>query len=357
MKRIILFFFAAALCAQQQPSALLNRAAAQKAYQQVIDLMDATSIAVPALSRAGQPLVENAKEDAKSLQSGLYNNSAVLYRLLTNVRVYLDLSDALPKPYPFAEDAHKQLTALRDVHERLLAHFRALLELKEQQLRNPDRDNLRRYAEADHSLPPPRPAEQRVVFLGDSITDGWRLNEYFADKPYVNRGISGQITGEMLGRMKADVIDLKPAAVLILAGTNDIARGVAVATIENNLSMIADLAVANHIKPIFASILPVSDYHKDQDPAYEMTKPRPPATILAINSWMQQMCRQRGFTYCNYFDAVVDKAGFLRADFASDGLHPNAAGYRAMGPVAQAAIDRTVVPTGKKKREKKLGLF
>lgn len=357
MKRIIFPLFALCfLCPAsfaQQGTALLNRPAAQKAYQDVVNLMEATSVAVPELARAGGPLIENARQDAKSLIGSNYNHSGVLYRLLTNLRVYLDLSQALPKPYPFAEDARRQLAALRDAHDRLEAHFRALLELKERQVRNPDRDNLARYGDADRSLGPPKPGENRVVFLGDSITDGWRLNEYFAGKPYVNRGISGQITGEMLGRMKADVIDLKPAAMLVLAGTNDIARGVPVAAIENNLSMIADLAVANGIKPIFASILPVSDYHKDKDPSYEMTRTRPPATIREINTWLQAMCERRGFTYCNYVPALADEQGFLKADFANDGLHPNAAGYRAMGPVAQAAIDRTLAPVGKKKKPKK----
>lgn len=349
---LICLFSAAA--GAQQPGALLNRTAAQKAYQEIVNLMESTSIAVPELARAGTPLIENARQDAKSLVGSNYNHAAVLYRLLINVRVYLELSDALPKPYPFADEARKQLAALRDTHDRLQAHFRALLESKEQQLRNPDRDNLRRYAEADKSLEPARPGENRVVFLGDSITDGWRLNEYFSGKPYVNRGIGGQITGEMLGRMKADVIDLKPAAMLVLAGTNDLARGIVVATIRNNLSMIADLAVANGIKPIFASILPVSDYHKDRDPSYEMTRTRPPATIRELNAWLQSMCKQRGFTYCDYFSAVVDADGFIKADFANDGLHPNAAAYRAMGPVAQAAIDRTLAPApGKKKRGKK----
>ena len=144
--------------------------------------------------------------------------------------------------------------------------------MKEAQLHNPDRDNLKRYAEANEKLGAPSPQKPRVVFLGDSITDGWRLNEYYGgDRDFVNRGISGQITGEMLGRMKADVIDLKPRLVLVLAGTNDLARGVPVNAIENNLSMIADLAEAHHIQPMFASLLPVSDYHKDANPQYLQT--------------------------------------------------------------------------------------
>jgi len=325
------------------PPAILGRAEVQKPLQNIVNLIQASSVAVPALARAGGPVAENARQDAITLQNApLYNNSAVLFRLLTNLRVYLELADALPKPNPFADDARRQLIALREEQDRLQTHFRGLLEQKELQIANPDRDNLRRYSDANRAVGPPRPGENRVVFLGDSITDGWRLNEYFSGKAYVNRGISGQITSQMLGRMKADVIDLKPAAVIILAGTNDLGRGITLTTIEDNLTMIADLATAHHIKPIFSSILPVSDYHKDQDPDYERTKLRRPAAIREVNSWLESFCKQREYTYCNYFPAVVDDQGFIKADFANDGLHPNAAGYRAMGPIAQAAIDRTL---------------
>ncbi len=355
MKKLLgLAVLSAALA--QSPNPLLSRVDLQRITQQAVQLMEASSIAVPTLARAGAPMIENARQDVKLLQAGAtWNNSAVLYRFLGSSRAYLELAAAVPKPFPFADDARRQLTALRETQERLEAHFSALLEAKERQLRNPDRDNLRRYAEADASLSPPKPGENRIVLLGDSITDGWRLNEYFPGKPYVNRGISGQITGEMLGRMKADVIDLKPAAVLILAGTNDIARGVAVSTIKNNLSMIADLAVANHIKPIFASILPVSDYHKDKNAAYEMTRGRPPATILEMNKWLQDFCRQRGFLYADYYSATVDAQGYLKAELADDGLHPNSAGYRIMGPIAQEVVDRALAPPPKK--GKRLGIF
>jgi lysophospholipase L1-like esterase len=302
---------------------------------------------MPEVGRAAAPLVANARQDAKALQTTAYDHSAVLYRFLSAVRVYLELADALPKPSPFAEEARKQLAALREQRDRLEIHFRALLESKELRLRSPDRDNLARYAEANKSL---GPAENRVVFLGDSITDGWRLNEYFPGKPYVNRGISGQASGEMLGRMKADVIDLKPVAVVVLAGTNDLARGTPLSTVQNNLTMIADLAVTHGIKPIFASILPIHDYHKDKDLSYERSPARPPGSILAMNQWIQGLCKQRGFTYLDYFSAMTDEKGFLKEELADDGLHPNAAGYRIMGPLAQAAIDRTIAPPAKPRR-------
>ena len=146
----------------------------------------------------------------------------------------------------------------------------------------------------------------------------------------------------MLGRMKADVIDLKPAAFLLLAGTNDLARGVAVTTIQNNFTMICDLADKHKIKVMLASILPVSDYHKDKSPRYEMTKARPPETIRALNLWLAGFCKQRGYTYVDYFAQLVDSAGFLKANLANDGLHPNADGYRVMAPIALEAVDRAL---------------
>jgi acyl-CoA thioesterase-1 len=173
----------------------------------------------------------------------------------------------------------------------------------------------------------------------------------------VNRGIGGQITGEMLGRMQADVIDLKPQAVLVLAGTNDIARGVPVQTIKNNLAMIADLAEFHKIRPLFSSILPVSDYHKDVNARFEMTKTRPPAVILELNRWLRQFCSQRGFTYVDYFSNTVDQAGFLKSGLADDGLHPNSAGYRAMAPMAQTAIDAVIGSKPAPARKKRLGVF
>jgi len=125
----------------------------------------------------------------------------------------------------------------------------------------------------------------------------------------------------------------------VLGGINDLARGVAVGAIEGNLTMIADLAEAHHIQPMFASLLPVSDYHKDVNPQYARTVHLPPAKILEVNGWLKNFCEQRHFPYVDYYAALVDKAGFLQADLADDGLHPNARGYRLMAPIARAAID------------------
>jgi lysophospholipase L1-like esterase len=180
------------------------------------------------------------------------------------------------------------------------------------------------------------------VFYGDSITDAWRLNEYFPGQDYVNRGISGQVTGEMLGRLKADVLDLKPQAVLILAGTNDIGRGIPLSTIQGNLTMIADLLTHHKIKPVFASVLPISDYHKDKNITFEQSKRRPPEQIQSLNQWLRAFCVNRGYPYLNYFDAMVDPQGFLKAELADDGLHPNGSGYRVMAPLAHEAINKVL---------------
>jgi len=344
-----------AAASSQSPApatALLSNNDALALLRRISQLMESTMLATPGMTRAAAPLDENVKQALVNIESTSAQNTGEIYNLLANVRAYLALSDALPKQYPFADTARKQVADLRDSVNRMDADFAALLEYREEQLRGADRDNLKRYADENARLGAPSPNTPRVVFLGDSITDGWHLSEYFSGRDFVNRGISGQITGEMLGRMMADVIRLKPAAVLILAGTNDVARGVPVSTIENNLTMIADLAAFNQIRPIFASILPVSDYHKNVNPRFEMTRHRPPATILTLNRWLQQFCAQRGYVYADYFASMVDSAGYLQADLADDGLHPNAKGYRVMAPLALNAIERAVTTQGKKKKSR-----
>lgn len=331
-------------------SPLLSNGDALALLKRISQLMESTMLATPGMTRAGAPLAENVKQALANIEATSSHNAGQVYNLVANIRAYLALSDALPKQYPFAEAARRQIAELRDDVDRMDADFAALLDQMGEQARNPDRDNLKRYAEEASRLGPPAPKSPRVVFLGDSITDGWRLTEYFSGRDFVNRGIGGQITGEMLGRMMADVIDLKPAVVLVLAGTNDIARGVSLGVIENNLTMIADLADFHQIRPVFASVLPVSDYHKNVNPQFEMTRRRSPATILALNRWLQQFCAQRGYVYADYFSAMVDSAGFLQADLADDGLHPNGNGYRVMAPIALNAIDRALSQQPKKKK-------
>jgi len=347
---------APALAQPAPPNPLLPAKQLLELYNRVLQLMESTTLATPELSRAGAPIGENAKQAFINVQK-TPASSEFNYAFLVNLRAYLALADSVPKPFPFPDEARQQFAELRDDLNRIESHFRAMIGREDHQIRDPDRDNLKRYFDADEKTPPPIPGKPRVVFLGDSITDGWRLNEYFPDQDFINRGISGQITGQMLGRMKQDVIDLKPVAVLILAGTNDLARGTLPVPVENDYLMIADLADHYHIKVIFASVLPVSDYHKDVNPAYEQTKIRPPIYIHALNEWLQSFCSQRNYTYLDYYSAMVDKNGAMQADLADDGLHPNSKGYRIMAPLAQAAIQRTVASGPMQHEQKRHRLF
>lgn len=335
---------AAMAMAQSAPPAanpLLNNGQALALYTRSVQLIESTMVAVPDLAAAGAPLLGRVKESLAELRV-TPGNAANQYSLLINVRAYVNLSDSVPKPTQFAEEGQRQFHELRDSVSKIETHFRALIEQKDRQLRNPDPDNLTRYAEVDSRLGPPAAGRPRVVFLGDSITDFWRLNEYFPDRDFVNRGISGQITSQMLGRMKQDVIDLHPTAVVILAGTNDIARGTSLSTIESNLILIADLCERHNIKVVMSTVLPVSDYHKDVNPAWEVTKQRPPALIRALNNWMQGFCVQRNYVFLDYYSETVDASGQIKAELADDGLHPNSAGYRIMAPLALAAVNKTL---------------
>lgn len=326
------------------PNPLLSGRDTLQAEERILALMESAGLAIPELARASAPLIENARQArALLLIARGQQHAGHVHRFLINARAFLQLADSVPKPYPFPDEARRQGNELREAVTRLEAHFSALLEQREAALVQPDRDNLRRYAEPNSRLGPPSPTRPRVVFFGDSITDFWRLNEYFPGQDYVNRGISGQITSEMLGRLKADVVDLKPQAVVILAGTNDIGRNVAMSTIQGNLTMMADLLTYYKIKPVFASLLPVSDYHKDTNITYEQTKRRPPEQIQSLNQWLRSFCANRGYTYLNYFEALVDPQGFLKADLADDGLHPNGSGYRVMAPLAADAIAKALV--------------
>jgi lysophospholipase L1-like esterase len=210
------------------------------------------------------------------------------------------------------------------------------------QLRFMDWPALSRYRDANSTVQPPAKDEARVVFMGDSITDGWKLANYFPSKPYINRGISGQTTPQMLIRFRPDVIALKPKVVVILAGTNDIAGNTGKTTleaIEDNLASMIDLARANGIRVVIASVLPVSDYNKDKDgKPLTRTVQRPPAEILKLNEWIRKQASTKDLTYLDYFSATVDDKGFLKQELSGDGLHPNDKGYSIMQPLAEQAI-------------------
>ena len=205
-----------------------------------------------------------------------------------------------------------------------------------------DFGQLGRYRDANASLKPPASGENRVVFFGDSITDMWSLEDYFPGKPYLNRGIGGQTTPQMLVRFRQDVIDLHPRAVVILAGTNDIAGNTGpmrLEDIEANYASLAELARANHIAVVFSSVLPVHNYTpKSQD----FFAQRPPEKVLALNRWLGDYCAANGLVYLDYFTALVDDKGLLKRDLAEDGLHPNVAGYKIMAPLAEAAIAKAL---------------
>jgi lysophospholipase L1-like esterase len=207
-----------------------------------------------------------------------------------------------------------------------------------------DFGQLARYREANAKLAPPAPNEKRVVFFGDSITDLWHLDEYFPGKPYINRGIGGQTTPQMLVRFRQDVVDLHPAAVIILAGTNDIAGNTGpmrLEDIEADFSSLTELAHANRIKVIYSSILPVHNYTpKSKDFFAE----RSPEKILELNRWLKSYCSSAANDcfYLDYFSAMVDEHGLMQKDLADDGLHPNTAGFKVMAPMAEAAIEKAV---------------
>ena len=209
-----------------------------------------------------------------------------------------------------------------------------------------DFGNTARYAAENAAVQPPAPGENRVVFMGDSITDNLhspRFGGFFPGKPYINRGISGQVTGQMLLRFYPDVIALKPKAVIIFAGTNDIGGNIGpvpLETTENNLAAMADLAKANNIKVILATLTPVSDIPGRQGPP--MTAGRPPATILELNRWIKTYAAAHNITLLDYFSATVDSNGFFKTGITDDGLHPNAEGYKIMNPLAERAIAQTL---------------
>ena len=204
---------------------------------------------------------------------------------------------------------------------------------------------LARYREDNSKTAAADKKEKRVVFLGDSITDSWdnpSNGEFFPGKPYVNRGISGQTTPQMLIRFRPDVVALKPEVVVILAGTNDIAGNTGPMTlesIEDNLASIAELARAHGIRVVLSSLLPVSDYEKSADGQQRnQTTRRPPDQIRALNEWMKKYAAENKLTYLDYYSAMIDDKGFLKDELSNDGLHPNAEGYQVMNPLAEKAI-------------------
>ena len=200
-----------------------------------------------------------------------------------------------------------------------------------------DWNQLGRYHQDNLRLEKAPAVAGRVVFLGDSITDGWDLAKYFPGKPYVNRGISGQTTMQMVVRMHPDVIHLQPAAFILLAGTNDIAHNTGPETqemVEDNIRAMCELAASHNIKIILCLLTPVSDYTKAKQ-----TERRPPADIVNLNHWLESYARDVHAQVADYYTALVDDKGMLREGYSDDDLHPNARGYELLAPVAETAIE------------------
>ncbi len=205
-----------------------------------------------------------------------------------------------------------------------------------EELRKTDWPWLNRFAEDNKKLPAPKQGENRAVFMGNSITEGWKNADsaFFASHPYINRGISGQTTPQMLLRFRQDVIDLKPAVVVILAGTNDIAGNTGPSTVDqilDNISSMAELAKAHNIKVVLSSVLPAYDY--PWKPGLE-----PAEKIVALNKMIKDYATKKGFVYLDYFSSMADERHGLKAGLGDDGVHPNLAGYKIMEPLVEKAI-------------------
>lgn len=244
-------------------------------------------------------------------------------------------TQSLASPSPAVQDS-QECTEAKATATRLEARLK-------------DWPALARYRDDNAKLAAPRSKAGRVVFMGDSITDSWddpKYGGFFTGKPYLNRGISGQTTPQMLIRFRPDVIALQPSVVVILAGTNDIAGNTGPTTlqaIEDNLTSMAELARLSHIRLVLASLLPVSDYEKTADgQPRNQTIRRPPAQIIALNEWMKSYAAKNKLTYLDYYSAMVDVKGFLKDELSDDGLHPNEKGYALMAPLAEQAIERAL---------------
>ncbi len=217
---------------------------------------------------------------------------------------------------------------------------------REEQLRV-DWAQLKRYQAANQQAGPPAVGENRVVFYGDSITDAWIevVPEFFQGKAYLDRGISGQTTPQMLVRMQQDVVALQPRVVVILAGTNDIAGNTGPSTpemIEDNFKSMVEIARASGIQPVIASILPASNY-----PWKPGMNPGP--IIVALNLWLKSYAEKNGLIYLDYYSAMVNDKMGLPANLSKDGVHPNKDGYAIMGPLAEKAIASALSPNAPKK--------
>lgn len=246
---------------------------------------------------------------------------------------------------PVLPTSERQIAPLSTDSARIHAARLAALE----SLAN-DWANLGKYAAANHDISDPLEGEGRVVFIGNSITESWgpHFATMFPGKPYINRGISGQTTPQLLVRFRQDVIALRPKVVVILAGTNDIAGNTGPATLEmiqGNLNSMVELARANGIRVVLASVLPAHEYRWRPEL-------RPAKTIVALNQWMKAYARDNGIVYLDFHSAMADDRLGLRSDLSTDGVHPNEAGYRIMAPLTIQAIEEASLPAARPKSDR-----
>lgn len=201
---------------------------------------------------------------------------------------------------------------------------------------NEDWPNFKKYREANSKLGLPEAKQKRVVFMGNSITEGWSnlSPDFFKGKPYVNRGIGGQTTPQMLIRFRADVVALKPSVVVLLCGINDIAGNTGPSTLEmiqDNIASMTEIALSNDIKVVLSSVLPAYDF-----PWKPNMEPAP--KVIALNKWIKQYAAKKKVVYVDYFSAMVDERNGMKSIYTSDEVHPNKLGYAVMEPLVEKAI-------------------
>ena len=327
-----LLFITAGYSLAQGQNALLSPADTQQAATRASQLMESTSAAVAGLLRTSDVLRQNTQATIADL-SRSQRDPALTLQLINEINAFLALADSLPRPEYFPPTAAQQFVELRDLQQKLDRHFHALLTRiqNDEHASDADPNNLRHYAPANARLMAPSPALPRIVLLGDGATEQWRLNEYFTGQDYVNRGITGQTTTQILARMLADVVALHPLAVVVLAGSDDLAAGMNPSAIADDLVMIGDVAKAHSVQPIFASVLPVSG---------AAAKVRTPEAIRKLNTWIRDYCIRENFVYIDYYKDMADDKGMMKAELSDDGVTPNSRGYRAMSPVLTDGIDR-----------------
>lgn len=208
------------------------------------------------------------------------------------------------------------------------------------QAQNNDWADLNRYREENLKISLPAPEENRVVFMGNSITQGWieADPDFFMGKSYINRGISGQTTPQMLVRFRPDVVNLKPKVVVILAGTNDIAGNTGPSTlemIEDNIASMVEIAKSNNIKVVLCSVLPANDF--PWKPGLE-----PAQKIVDLNKWIKNYAEKNEIIYVDYFTPMADQRNGLKKEYSEDDVHPNLAGYKVMEPLVEKAIEKAL---------------